>query len=89
MPLKMEDIKVGDKLKADGGFTCIEEGRVCDVKADDKGNLYVDCCGTECDFRTEVDDRDDPKDFTYTEQHRIDGQEDENGTLIGFEKVAA
>lgn len=89
MPLKFEEVKAGDKLVADGGFTCIEEGRVCEVKADAKGELYVDCCGSECDFRAEIEDRDDPKDFTYTEQHALIGQEDDDGTLIGLERAAA
>jgi hypothetical protein len=82
----MEDIKAGDKLVADGGFTCIEEGRVCDVKSDAGGKLYVDCCGSECDFREGVLDRDDPKDFTYSEKHMLDGQEDDDGTVIGFKR---
>jgi hypothetical protein len=83
MPLKMDDIKVGDKLIADGGFTCIEEGRVCEVKA--RGDtLYVDCCGSNSDLR---DEGSDPTLLTYTSSHDLDGQEDEDGTILGFEKA--
>ncbi len=81
-----EDVMVGDILIADGGFACIEEGRRCEVKAAPDGDLYVDCCGSECDFRADVPDRDDPKDFSYTEKHFLSGQE-EDGGFIGFRKV--
>lgn len=40
---KMADVKAGDKLVADGGFTCLREGQVCEVKQDADGLLYVDC----------------------------------------------
>lgn len=86
MPLKMEDIKAGDKLIGDGGFTCIEEGRVCEVKADAEGCLYVNCCGSDIDLR---DDNFDPALLTYAESHGLDGQEDEDGIIVGFEKAPA
>ncbi len=38
---KVSDVKAGDKLRADGGFTCIETGAVLEVK--DADGLYV-CC---------------------------------------------
>ncbi len=77
MPLLMKDIKPGDKLKADGGFTCIEESRVCEVKADAAGELYVDCCGS------------DGEESQYGDQHMLSGQCDDGVTVIGFERVPA
>jgi hypothetical protein len=70
--MELSEVKVGDILIADDGFTCIDEGRECVVKADDNGELYVDCCGPE-DTRSDYDDT-----------HMLDGQEDEDGNLIGF-----
>lgn len=87
MSVKFSEVCAGDRLIADGGFTCIEEGRVCEVKAGPKGDLYVDCCGPECDFRKGIEGQDDPKGFNYTEQHLLIGQEDDDGSLIGFEKA--
>lgn len=40
--MKLSDIKAGDVLVADGGFTCLREGQQCEVKTDDKG-LYIGC----------------------------------------------
>lgn len=40
---KLEDLKPGDKLKADGGFTCLKEGDIREVKLHECGSLYVDC----------------------------------------------
>lgn len=84
--LLLKDVKLGDRLRADGGFTCIEANRVCDVKRDDDGDLYVDCCGHNIDLRTE---KYAPLKLTYSGRHGLDGQEDEGGVLIGFEKVEA
>lgn len=36
------DIKEGDKLRADGGFDCIKEGTILEVKQTNNG-LYVEC----------------------------------------------
>lgn len=41
--LKLIDIKAGDTLVADGGFTCIAEGAVLEVKDNGDGFLYVPC----------------------------------------------
>ncbi|HLY06127.1 MAG TPA: hypothetical protein VKR31_10295 [Rhizomicrobium sp.] len=70
--MKLSDLKVGDVIVAGSGFTCIQEGRECLVKANCAGELYVDCCGPE-------DDRSD-----YGCYHGLDGQEDADGELIGF-----
>lgn len=40
--IPIAEVKVGDKLVADGGFTCLKEGEVVEVKKDGLG-LYVDC----------------------------------------------
>ncbi len=39
---KLSEVKAGDVLIADGGFTCIEAGPV-KIKSDEC-NLYFDCC---------------------------------------------
>ena len=41
--LLMSEIKPGDKLIADAGFTCLSEDEVVEVKADAKGELYIPC----------------------------------------------
>ncbi len=37
------EVNVGDILIADGGFTCLQSGEECEVKMDERGELYVDC----------------------------------------------
>lgn len=41
--IPITEVKVGDKLVADGGFTCIKEGQVVEVKKNATDGLYVDC----------------------------------------------
>lgn len=77
----LSEVKVGDRLIADGGFTCLEEGRVCEVKVDADGDLYVDCQGSLVDVPV-VGGR-------YVHPHLLSGQEDEDGTLIGLERMAS
>jgi len=36
------EMKLGDRLVADGGFTCLQEGEICEVKQEDD-ELYVEC----------------------------------------------
>jgi hypothetical protein len=43
METKLIDLKEGDKLVADGGFTCLNEGQIVEVKKDAAGELYVPC----------------------------------------------
>lgn len=38
-------VKAGTLLRCDGGFTCLRGGAIVDVKADEEGELYVDCSG--------------------------------------------
>ncbi|MGE5510330.1 MAG: hypothetical protein ACM31O_03650 [Bacteroidota bacterium] len=71
--LKLNDVKVGDRLIADGGFECLHAGEVCIVKADPRGKLYVACRPEG--VREPIS------------RHFLDGQLDTDGeTLIGFSK---
>jgi hypothetical protein len=40
--MKIQDVKIGDKLVADDSFTCLDKGEICVVKGDKFGK-YVDC----------------------------------------------
>lgn len=40
--MKLADVRAGDMLIADGGFSCLEAGPH-EVKADPKGELFIDC----------------------------------------------
>ena len=42
MYAKVSEVKVGTCLECDGGFTCMEKGRVNVVKANE-GGLYIVC----------------------------------------------
>lgn len=44
---KIADVKPGTCLRADGGFTCIAEGAILTVEADENGNLFVPCHGPD------------------------------------------
>ena len=35
--VKMKEIMVGDRLRADNGFTCLAEDQICEVKLDGHG----------------------------------------------------
>jgi hypothetical protein len=41
--VKSKDVKAGDIIKADGGFSCIKEGAVLMVMERHTGELYVEC----------------------------------------------
>lgn len=60
--MKMEDLKAGENVKLDGGFTCAKEG-LHEVHQDDHGHYFI------CDEG----------------KHYLDGQEDEDGNLVGVE----
>lgn len=59
--LKLCDIKEGDVIKLDAGFTCVDAGKA-KVKKDDDG-LYFACRNIK---------------------HYLDGQEDDEGNLVGI-----
>ena len=40
--MKLSDLKPGDRLRCDGGFTCIPAGAVRVVR-DDAGDLFIAC----------------------------------------------
>jgi len=68
---KIDDIKRGDKLIADGGFTCIDEDEVLEVM-EDEGGLYVFCRGE--------DGLHGPGNHHY-----LEGQvDDDDGACVGF-----
>lgn len=67
--------KIGDKIIADAGFTCIPEGTVCHVWGDRQG-LFVRCQG---------EDQDEPvKGKARRQRHYLDGQLNEYGEYVGF-----
>lgn len=41
--VNFEDVKLGDKLVADGCFNCIKAGAVLEVMQNGAGELYVEC----------------------------------------------
>ena len=67
---KLSELKVGDQIELDSGFTCHPPGVVV-VKGDDRG-LFFDCAG----------DRDPPYGL-FDERHYLDGQADDGEHLIG------
>lgn len=57
--MKLSEIKPGDILTADGGFTCLKEGETRIVKTDTKtGELYIQCSATRHYLDGQVDDQD-------------------------------
>ena len=40
---KLSELEPRDKIIADGGFDCIAENAVLEVKVNTSGELYVDC----------------------------------------------
>lgn len=40
---KLSELKVGDVLEADGGFTCIKKGAVLPIWVGNSGQLTVSC----------------------------------------------
>lgn len=74
---KLDDLKPGDKLVADGGFTCLKAGEVVTVEKDGDG-LFVRCCAhDDGDYGHPVND-------SRNEQHYLDGQEGEGGECVGL-----
>lgn len=64
-----KDVKTGDWLQADGGFTCMREGtvhRVVNVQFGNKTGLALVC---------------------HDGHHFLDGQEDNQGYLVGLTKL--
>jgi len=59
---KANEVKAGDHLKCDEGFTCLKPHTKVVVQEDEEG-LFVSCADGK---------------------HYLDGQEDENGNLVGL-----
>jgi hypothetical protein len=76
--MKLTDLKAGDIVHVDDGFPCMDEGHKT-VYEDDHG-LYVECRGGE------EDDDGNPIVLESPEHHYLEGQEDEDGELIGVTK---
>lgn len=41
--LKLKDVKAGDRIVVDGGFTCIKGGTVVELYPDEDGHLCFKC----------------------------------------------
>ena len=41
--VKMKDIKPGDKLFCDNGFSCLAPRTICEVKKNENGFLFIEC----------------------------------------------
>jgi hypothetical protein len=68
--MQLSDIKAGDAIQLDAGFTCRAAGPV-EVKAAADGKLYFDCAGPDADAG-------------HGHKHFLDGQEDDSGELVGI-----
>jgi hypothetical protein len=66
--LKLVDVKAGDILIADGGFTCMRDASEHVVRGDTEESLFIDCDAGE---------------------HRLVGQLDDAGNLVGLTKKQA
>lgn len=66
--MRFEDLKAGDYIIADGGFTCLKEHSIHQVYSHRHGGLAVGCNG-------------DPHGDT---DHMLDGQKDDEGNLVGL-----
>lgn len=73
---KLSEVKPGDILIADGGFTCIPEGARLTVREDSDG-LYVPCAGDDADSGHPI----------IGGQHYLEGQADDGEHLVGFYKA--
>lgn len=52
----LADVKAGDVLIADGGFTCLNDGDHCTVMKDDKDELFVCCAAGKHYLDGQLDD---------------------------------
>lgn len=73
---KIDDLKAGDRLVADGGFTCIRAGCLCTVKWD--GDTAYRDKSRESGLYVECDDG----------RHYLAGQvDDDGGLVVGFTRA--
>lgn len=73
--VRIRDVKPGDRLRADGGFTCIPDGAVRTVSRDAAGELFIRCKGPDGEGKC-------------GHRHHLEGQRD-RGRYIGLEKVGS
>lgn len=77
----IDRVKVGTRLKADGGFTCLNAGEVVTVEADSSGDLFVMCCGISSDGDKPYSDERD-------QEHYLEGQEhDDVPFYVGLRRL--
>ena len=74
---RLSELRPGDKIETDAGFTCLAKGEVAEVHADASGILFVFCSG-HGDFANRSRHK------KRTEQHMLDGQADDGEHLIGM-----
>lgn len=55
---RLSQLKPGDKVRTDGGFTCGMNNKTLEVKQDGSGNLYVDCDEGQHNLDGQADDGD-------------------------------
>jgi hypothetical protein len=80
MQIKLGDVHAGDRLVADGGFTCLYNGEILTVESDE-GGLFVRCAGPRDD-----QDYGKPRTIARNEKHYLDGQENDDGELVGLRR---
>ena len=69
--MQYDELKVGMKLKADGGFTCLNRGEISTVEFDADG-YFIRCGGPRCSKKR-------------VERHYLKAQCDDDNNLIGLE----
>lgn len=74
------DLKPGDVIIADGGFTCLKEVEHCTVKEDINNRLYVPCAGSH-----DGDEYGKPSVDSRLARHFLDAMIDA-GKIVGFIK---
>lgn len=81
----VDDLKAGDKITLDGGFTCLsieDQKKPRTVKEDKDGQLYFSCCGDGHDGSP-------PDGARAKQKHHLEGQLGEHGEYIGVYKVTS
>lgn len=54
--MKVSEALPGVKVIVDGGFTCIPEGTIVELKEDTDGSIYFDCSAGHHDIAGQVED---------------------------------
>ena len=78
---QLSELKPGDKVEVDGGFTCLRRGEVCEVHANPDGKLFIFCSG-HGDFsrnRCRIKDR--------SQTHGLNGQADDGENCVGVYRL--